>query len=453
MCASCLAMLCLLAAPYRAADDKGTTPALRPDVAVVGEGGANAPRRFALVVGIDRYGDYSSLGNLRGCVADAQAISKVLVERCGYAADHVVALTDTQFRVPIQQRIKSLFQGLKPEDVVLFYFSGHGMRGVDGQDYLVPLDGEPNDPSHTMLSTQDVRELLRKSGAGQILMVMDCCRNTADGRAASTKGFGERSVAAEKDAKDLVVFQSCGPDEVSHELPDSNRGAYSLYLEEGLSGQADANGDGLVTVAELQTYVRDHVSDWARQHKTIQVPAISLTDVGDPIRTAGIVVARVAPRGRDLPSVTLTDQNVKDWIASTKDPKVKAVLDKMKPAETPGADAMGEAKKAIESAAANAELDNAVKVHGFKDAKEWAAVTMKVMAGIMPAMQKMAEAQMPAARKGSPEYQKMKTQMDDEIAKSKQVFGQLSPEEQKVVEHGFASLSQAMGESKAGKPE
>ncbi len=299
MCASYLAMLCLLAAPYRAADDKGTTPALRPDVAVVGEGGANAPRRFALVVGIDRYGDYSSLGNLRGCVADAQAISKVLVERCGYAAERVVALTDTQFRVPIRRRIESLFQGLKPEDVVLFYFSGHGMRGPDGQDYLVPLDGDPNDPSHTMLSTQEVRELLRKSGAGQILMVMDCCRNTADGRAASARGFGERSVAAEKDARDLVVFQSCGPDEVSHELPDSNRGAYSSYLEEGLSGQADANGDGLVTVAELQTYVRDHVSDWARQHKTVQVPAVSLTDVGDPIRTAGIVVARVAPRGTE----------------------------------------------------------------------------------------------------------------------------------------------------------
>ncbi len=277
--------------------DKGTAPAVRPDVAVVGEGGATAPRRFALVVGIDKYGDYSSLGNLRGCVADAEAISKVLVERCGYTADHVVALTDTQFRVPIQQRIKSLFQGLKPEDVVLFYFSGHGMRGPDGQDYLVPLDGDPDDPSHTMLSTQEVRELLRKSGAGQILMVMDCCRNTADGRAASTGGFGERSVAAEKDARDLVVFQSCGPDEVSHELPDSNRGAYSSYLEEGLSGQADANGDGLVTVAELQTYVRDHVSDWARQHKTVQVPAISLADVGDPIRTAGIVVARVASRG------------------------------------------------------------------------------------------------------------------------------------------------------------
>ncbi len=161
-----------------------------------------------------------------------------------------------------------------------------------------------------------------------------------------------------------------------------------------------------------------------------------------------------APAGvTGLPSVTLTDQNVKDWIASTKDPKVKAILDKMKPAQTPGADAMGEAKKAIASAAANAELDVAVKVHGFKDAKEWAAVTMKVMAGIMPAMQKMAEAQMPAAKKGSPEYQKMKAQMDAEIAKSKQVFGELSAEEQKVVEQGFASLSKAMGESKAGKPE
>jgi hypothetical protein len=180
-------------------------------------------------------------------------------------------------------------------------------------------------------------------------------------------------------------------------------------------------------------------------------PAGATPPEGAGTAKAPETAAPAGPTG--LSSVTLTDQTVKNWIASTQDTKVKAILDKMKPAEAAGADAMASAKKAIESAAANAELDKAVKVHGFKDGKEWAAVTMKVMAGIMPAMQKLAEEQMPATKKGSPEYKKMKAQMDDEIAKSKQVFGELSADEQKVVEQGFAGLSKAMGESKAGKSE
>jgi len=154
--------------------------------------------------------------------------------------------------------------------------------------------------------------------------------------------------------------------------------------------------------------------------------------------------------GAGLPSVTLTADILKRWIASTQDQKVKAVLDKLKPEEKPGA-GLGNTKKAIETAAKSGELDAAVKAHGFKDAEEWAAVTVKVMAGLVPAMMKMTEGMGGSMDKKSPEYKQMKADMDKQIAESKAAFGELAPDEQKVVEAAFADLAKAMGEPGAAK--
>jgi len=157
-----------------------------------------------------------------------------------------------------------------------------------------------------------------------------------------------------------------------------------------------------------------------------------------------------APAAVGLPSVTLTADNVKRWIASTQDKKVKAILDKMKPEEKPGA-GLGNVKKAIEAAAKSSELDAAVKAHGFKDAQEWAAVMVKVMAGLVPATMKMTEGMAGSLDKKSPQYKQMKAEMDKQIAQSKATFGELGPDEQKVVEAAFAELAKAMGEPGAAK--
>ena len=276
--------------------ERGVTPTAA-DVGVLGDTGTPAPRRFAMLVGIDQYSRDSPFGDLRGCVADVEAIAQVLVAQCGYPADQVRTITEDPFRGRIERRAEVLFQGLEPQDVVLFFFSGHGMRGEDGEDYLVPLDGKQDDPEHTMLSTRRIRELLRASGAGQILMFLDCCRNVVSGRPVGAGDFGARSLAEAQGAPDLVVFQSCSPGEISRELRDRPRGAYSVYLEEGLRGAADADSDGLITVGELQRYVRVEVGDWARQEGTTQRPVVSLPDVDDPSRPTQIVVARVGERG------------------------------------------------------------------------------------------------------------------------------------------------------------
>ena len=152
-----------------------------------------------------------------------------------------------------------------------------------------------------------------------------------------------------------------------------------------------------------------------------------------------------------LPTVTLTADNVKNWVATTSDKKIKDIFDKIKPKEEKGKDEYAQAKQAIEKAADNADLDAAVKTHGFKDAKEWAAVTLKVFAGLMPLMMDEMASKMGPAERNSPEYQKMKTEMDTQMKKWTAAFGELSAEEKQLLKSALPEIQKAMTPPSEGK--
>jgi hypothetical protein len=75
---------------------------------------------------------------------------------------------------------------LKPEDNLWFFFSGHGARTA-GQDYLLPIDGLAESVADTGISVRFITERLSRSGAGNILLILDGCRDVGDGGIARPK--------------------------------------------------------------------------------------------------------------------------------------------------------------------------------------------------------------------------------------------------------------------------
>ncbi|MGP1383823.1 MAG: caspase family protein [Thainema sp.] len=109
-----------------------------------------APRKLALLVGINDYPASSGMAPLDGCVNDVEMQYHLLVHRFGFDANNIVKLTDGQ---ATRDRILSTFdshliQQAQPGDVVVFHFSGHGSQvldpdrdNVDGlNSTLVPVD-------------------------------------------------------------------------------------------------------------------------------------------------------------------------------------------------------------------------------------------------------------------------------------------------------------------------
>jgi hypothetical protein len=96
----------------------------------------NQARRRALLVGINDYGipvaGTSSWQNLNGAVNDVDLQYYLLIHRFGFRPEDIIKLTDRQAsRQRILTELENLIVWAKPDDVVIFHYSGHGSNVYD----------------------------------------------------------------------------------------------------------------------------------------------------------------------------------------------------------------------------------------------------------------------------------------------------------------------------------
>jgi hypothetical protein len=96
-------------------------------------------RRAALIVATAHYGD-SELQQLRAPVADAEQFAAVL-ERPDVAAFDVNTVIDEPARV-IARELQRFLSGRSHDDLLLVYFSCHGLKDLDGSLYFAGTDTE-----------------------------------------------------------------------------------------------------------------------------------------------------------------------------------------------------------------------------------------------------------------------------------------------------------------------
>lgn len=90
--------------------------------------GANYNKK-AFLVGINKYKDG---GNLSGCVNDVKTMYNLLIDEYGFSPDAIYILQDYKAtRANILKGLKWLADGSKPDDELVFHYSGHGSRVVD----------------------------------------------------------------------------------------------------------------------------------------------------------------------------------------------------------------------------------------------------------------------------------------------------------------------------------
>lgn len=125
-------------------------------------------RRLALVIGNDRYPE----APLRNARNDARAVATALG---GLAFD--VTLVEDATRSTFAEALSEFSEGLTDEDVVLFYFAGHGLA-IDGENYLVPIDFRGDSPATVRLNgvrASEIQTLFERARLS--VLILDACRN------------------------------------------------------------------------------------------------------------------------------------------------------------------------------------------------------------------------------------------------------------------------------------
>jgi formylglycine-generating enzyme required for sulfatase activity len=218
--------------------------------------------RVAICVGINQY---DNLRPLNYAQRDAEALrdfclQEASFERVYFFAEGAAPIQTADGKqlkaVPtygavmnfLHRRFESPF--LKLGDDLWFFFAGHGKRH-QGHDYLMLSDSNSRDVSKTAISLYYIIDRLQRSGASNIVLMLDACRDVGD-----RAGVGIGSEIQ----KGVVSFYACSPEESSYEIEGLQHGSFTYALLQGLRGTRS-------TVKYLDAYLREQVPLLNRQHE------------------------------------------------------------------------------------------------------------------------------------------------------------------------------------------
>ena len=225
--------------------------------------------KYALIIGNNKYDD-QKLAQLKTPAADSAALAKVLDDKTIGSFDEVTSLIN-QTETRARRAISAFLANKKPDDLVLLYFSGHGVLDDRGRLYLALKDTQLNLLKATSIPSSFVADEMDSCRSKRQILILDCCHSGAFAR--GTKG--------EQKAITETTFEGSGFGRVVLTASDSTQYAlegdqvikqtelslFTHFLLDGLkTGEADLNNDGLIALDEWYDYTYTRViSETPRQ--------------------------------------------------------------------------------------------------------------------------------------------------------------------------------------------
>jgi hypothetical protein len=243
----------------------GGTPAFSPVLGLPGG-------RSALLISTAAYAD-AQLAWLRPPVSGAADLAAALANprAGGFAVDTLTDGTEAEIRLAVSR----FLSGRSRDETVLIYLACHAIRDR-ARLYFAATDTWLRYPQRSAVPAAAVLSELDLCGAGNRLLVLDCCFS---GGFAEEKG--ELDLAAELglDGRGIAMLSGARAREYSYEGrpigPELPRSVFTEGLAVGLAtGAADADGNGIITVADAYNYAYRYVS----QNTPRQAPQYYLED-------------------------------------------------------------------------------------------------------------------------------------------------------------------------------
>lgn len=243
--------------------DSVAKPTYFPSASVTGKSSpANPVEVWAVVVGVAQY---SHLQSLRYTDDDAYKIAAFLRSPEGGAVPeaHMEVLIDDAARR--EEVVRALVQAANradENDLLLFYFSGHGLDGA-----FLPADF---DGIHHGLPHTEIRDILNISRAKSKVVVADACHSGSlfTAKTPVSQVMEKYYSAFSASRGGLALLLSSRGNEYSLEDQSLRSGVFSHFLMRGAAGLADLNGDGIISIQELHSYLYGNVRSYTANAQT-----------------------------------------------------------------------------------------------------------------------------------------------------------------------------------------
>jgi WD40 repeat protein len=274
---------------------------LRQTLYTQGSGDSGPSDIWVIAIGVSHY--QNSRYDLRYAAKDAGDVAGVFQSRksadAAPGAVHLLSVTDSQATREGIRAAREWLRAAKPQDLVVVFAAGHGMTDAQQNYFFGTFDIDPEHPATHGLPFEEFEGLLDGITPLKKLLLVDTCFSGEIEReepAAVAPAAGEgkvtmrafkawRGVKVQADAgspagaslpayvrfqqdwfADLrrgtgaAVISSSSGNEFSLEGEQWQNGVFTYAVLQGLkNGKADRNGDGVVTVSELESYVIETV--------------------------------------------------------------------------------------------------------------------------------------------------------------------------------------------------
>jgi uncharacterized caspase-like protein len=218
---------------------------------------AQSFKKYAVIVGV---ADYQGSGmDLRYSDDDAYRFYAYLQSCEGGvdAANISVLIDEAANKSNILATMERVFAKAGPEDMLIFYFSGHGTEGA-----FCPEDA--TNQYSSLLSHDEIKSVFKRHPAKYKIVFADACFSGSIYEGKPTQS----SSAPTSQETNIAIIMSSSSTETSQENVKIRQGAFSYYLLKGLKGAADRNSDKVITLVELFPYIKANVLNFTQNKQT-----------------------------------------------------------------------------------------------------------------------------------------------------------------------------------------
>ena len=210
-------------------------------------------KRISICIGVNQYKHYPK-ADLKYAASDAEKVHEILKDptRGAFNTCHLL-LNEQATKGNILEVLKNalLDPDLGSDDVVLFYFSGHGQLDKSENLYLVPHDVSPLDinPDTVDITTSvhltDIEILLDNTQTGTAIFILDACHSGGSGKLLGHLKY--------KDNSNIIFIGASRFSEQAYESAEIKQSRFTLALLE--SFYQPPNFEHWITLQQSLAYV------------------------------------------------------------------------------------------------------------------------------------------------------------------------------------------------------
>lgn len=217
--------------------------------------------KFALLIGNQSF-RHPSLVRLSAPQRDVRALAATL-------EDPKIADFKTELRLDVslvdaKKAISWLFNARQPDDFVLFYYSGHGLKDTGGTFYLATTESDPQDPDPGSIDVTWFRQRMNACASLRQVLILDCCYSGSlipqgmTGRASSVGPvLDERTFDPAGHGRFIMAATTA--DGSAFEQGGSS--LYTRHLVEGLRTGGAAPSKERISISDLHDFVARRVAE------------------------------------------------------------------------------------------------------------------------------------------------------------------------------------------------